>query len=155
MTALKKAMIALLACAVTATGVGIAVAGGDCGSGGERAAERFERLDADSSGSVTFAEFSAPMMKRFNEADADGDGLVAAEDVAATFDGRRAGRMARRMIEHFDIDGDDQVSAGELTSRQEDMFALLDRDDSGAVTGDELPHRFAGGPRFGRHGDRN
>ena len=154
MTPLNKAMIVLAASAVTVAVAGTAMAGGDRGARGDRAAERFERLDADSSGSVTFAEFSAPMMERFNEADADDDGLVSAQEIARALDGRRAGRMAGRMIERFDIDGDEHVSADELVNRQEKMFALLDRDDSGAVTEDELPRRFAGGPGFGR-GDRN
>ena len=147
MTTFRKTTIALMAVAVTLTGAGYALAD----ERGPRGAERFERLDADSSGSVTFAEFSAPMMERFNRADADDDGVVSAEEIAAAIEGRRAERMAERLIERFDIDGDDQVSADELVNRQEKMFALMDRDDSGAVTEDELPRRFArhGGPRGG------
>jgi len=151
-TTFHKTTIAFLAAIVTVTGAGYAMAD----ERGPRGAERFERLDADSSGSVTFAEFSAPMLERFNEADADDNGVVTAEEIAAALEGRRAERMAERMIERFDIDGDEQVSADELVNRQEKMFALMDRDDSGAVTEDELPRRFArhGGQRGGS-GDRN
>lgn len=153
MTTLRKAIIVLLASAVTVTGVSVALADSDRGSRAERADERFERLDADSSGGVTFVEFQAPIMERFNEADANDDGVVNAEEVAAAIDGRRAERVAGRMIERFDIDGDEQVSADEIVRIQEKLFALADRDDSGEVSEDELPRRFAGGHGFGR-GDR-
>jgi len=146
MTLFRKINIALLATAVTIAGAGIALADD---RGGQRGEMRFERLDADSDGSVTFAEFSRPMMERFNEADADGDGAVDVTELEEALEGRRAERRAGRMIERFDIDGDERVSADEIVNRQEKMFALMDRDDSGAVTEDELPRRFAGGKRRG------
>lgn len=157
MTTFNKAMFVLMASVVTITGVSFALAD-DRGGRGERAEQRFERLDTDSSGGVTFIEFQAPMLERFNEADADDNGLISAEEITEALDSRRAERAANRMIDRFDIDGDEQVSADELMRMQEKMFALADRDDSGEVTQDELPRRFAGGHGFGRGdrgGDRN
>jgi Ca2+-binding EF-hand superfamily protein len=146
MTLFRKINIALLAAVVTVTGAGIALADD---RGGKRGEMRFERLDADSDGSVTFAEFSRPMMERFNEADADGDGTISAAELEEALESRRAERRASHMIERFDIDGDERVSADEIVNRQEKMFALMDRDDSGVITEDELPRRFAGGKRRG------
>ena len=144
MKTLTKTAIVALALGVTAAGTSMAMAKD---RGGDHAEMRFERIDADSNGSVTFVEFSKPMLDRFNEADANDDGLVSADEIAEVIEGRRAERMANRMIERFDIDGDEQVSAEELQNRQEKMFALMDRDDSGAITEDELPRRMAGGWR--------
>lgn len=150
MTTLKKATIVLLAGIVTATGATYAFADRRGGDRAERMEQRFEQLDADSSGGVTFVEFSAPMLERFNEADANDDGQITAAEIQETIDGGRAERMASRMIERFDIDGDEQVSADELSRLQEKLFALVDRDDSGEISAEELPRRFAGG--FGRGG---
>lgn len=161
MTTWKKATIVLLAGIVTATAATYAFAdkrGGDRGDRAERMEQRFERLDTDSSGGVTFVEFSAPMLDRFNQADANDDGFVTAAEIEQALDGRRAERMADRMVQRFDIDGDEQVSADELQRMQEKVFALADRDDSGEVTAEELPRRFAGGFGHGRGGgdrDRN
>ena len=51
--------------------------------------------------------------------------------------------MASRLIERFDIDKDGKVALDELTNRQSKVFALMDRDDSGAITAEELPQRVA------------
>ena len=142
----------LVALALTVGGTSMALADG--GKRGERAAERFEQIDADGNGAVTLAEFSAPMLERFNEADADSNGQVNAEEVAAVLDGRRAERMAERMIDRFDIDGNDQISVGELENRQAKMFALLDFDDSGSITAEEMQNRIAMRGGF-RGGDRD
>ncbi|WP_306118110.1 MULTISPECIES: acid-shock protein [unclassified Roseitalea] len=120
------------------------------GGPGERGQMRFERIDADRDGAVTFDEFSRPMLERFEDADLNADGFVTAEEIVEAMDRRRAERFADRMVWRFDIDGDDKVAVDELQNRQQKMFALMDFDDSGEVTEDELPHRFARGDR--RHG---
>ena len=59
----------------------------------------------------------------------------------------RAERMAQRIVERFDTDGDGMLTAAEIESRQKKMFALLDRNDDGKVEKDEMPRG-----KF-RHGD--
>jgi len=59
----------------------------------------------------------------------------------------RAERMARRLIERFDTNGDGVLTAAEVESRQKKMFALLDRNDDGKIEKDEMPRR-----KFGRWG---
>ena len=102
---------------------------------------RFDRLDADQSGDVTFEEFSAVLKSRIGEADKDGDGKMTVGEIAAEIERLRAERMARRIVERFDIDGDGMLTAVEIESRQKKMFSLLDRNDDGKVVKDEMPRR--------------
>ena len=62
-------------------------------------------------------------------------------EIAAEIERLRAERMARRIVERFDTDGDGMLTAAEIESRQKKMFALLDRNDDGKVVKDEMPRR--------------
>ncbi|MDN2567720.1 EF-hand domain-containing protein [Aquibium sp. A9E412] len=137
--------------AVTATAVAHERWGRDGGMGGgmgpgmgSRAMMHFERADADDSGDVTFEEFAAAF-GAFQSVDADGDGSLTVEEIAAEIERRRTERMARRMIERFDTDGDGVLTEAEIESRQQKMFALMDRNDDGKVDADEMPRRHRGG----------
>jgi len=110
---------------------------------------RFERADADSSGDVTFEEFAAAMNARLGEADADNDGKMTVGEIADQIERMRAERMARRLIERFDTDGDGALTKAEIESRQKKMFALLDRNDDGKIVKDEMPRGRHGGSRRG------
>lgn len=108
---------------------------------------RLERLDADSSGDVTFEEFSAAANSRITDADANNDGRMTVEEIADEILRRRAERQAKRLIERFDTDDDGVLTTEEVQSRQQKRFALLDRNDDGKIEADEMPRR-------GRRGDR-
>lgn len=109
--------------------------------GKDRTAARFERADADSSGDVSFEEFSAALERRIGTADADGDGKMTVAEIAAQIEKSRVERMARRMIARFDTDGDGMLSMAEIEARQKKMFAWLDRNDDGTLQKDEMPGR--------------
>jgi Ca2+-binding EF-hand superfamily protein len=112
---------------------------------------RFDRLDADRSGDVTFEEFSTAMKSRIGQADRDGDGKMTVAEIASEIERMRAERIARRIVERFDTDGDGMLTAAEVESRQKKMFALLDRNDDGKVVKDEMPRRkFRRGDGGGR-----
>ncbi|MEO1747745.1 MAG: hypothetical protein AAFR27_03845 [Pseudomonadota bacterium] len=114
---------------------------------------RFEQMDADGDGQVTFAEFQTRMLERFSEVDSDDDNIVTQTEIEAVTDDRRMRRMARGLIAMFDINQDEQVSLEELNNRQQKLFALADFDDSGSITEEELPReRFAG--MRGKRGQR-
>lgn len=57
--------------------------------GGEGGGGMFERLDADSNGEITLAEFLASEPRMFSRADADGDGRVSRAEVDEMHAGRR------------------------------------------------------------------
>ncbi|MEL6436991.1 MAG: acid-shock protein [Pseudomonadota bacterium] len=133
--------MALVVAGIAATDASAHDRKGGRGAGTEM---RFENLDADKNGQVTFAEFQARMLERFAAADADNDNLVTVAEAEEAIGNRgrgRGGRAAEMIIRVFDIDGDDAVSLEELNNRQAKMFSLADRDDSGFVTEDELPNR--------------
>ena len=118
--------------------------------GGPRPKMRFDRMDKDNSGDVTFEEFSAMFEQRFGDADANKDGKMTVDEIAAAIEKMRAERMAERIIQRFDTNGDGVLTAAEVESRQKKMFALLDRNDDGKIEKDEMPERKFG--RWGRHG---
>ena len=66
-------------------------------------------------------------------------------EIASEIERMRAERMAKRIVERFDTDGDGMLTAAEIESRQKKMFALLDRNDDGKVDKDEMPRG-----KFGR-----
>src|SRR5690349_3182386 len=100
-----KLALAFLSLAGVAGGVAYANDGRH-GHDGPRAMMRFDRLDADQSGDITFEEFSAMMKSRIGGADANSDGKMTVEEIAAAIEKMRAERMARRLVERFDTDGD-------------------------------------------------
>jgi Ca2+-binding EF-hand superfamily protein len=112
---------------------------------------RFDRLDADQSGDVTFEEFSAALKSRIGDADKDHDGKMTVAEIASEIERMRTERMAKRIVERFDSDGDGMLTAAEIESRQKKMFALLDRNDDGKVVKDEMPRgKFRHGNLRGR-----
>ncbi len=115
----------------------------------ERAEQRFERADTDASGDLTFEEFSAAFQERIGGADANNDGIMTVEEIAEEIQRRRAERMARRIIERFDSDGDGQLTTAEVESRQKKLFALLDGNDDGKLEMGEMKRH-----RPGKHGKR-
>lgn len=125
----------------------------------------FERFDTDSDGAVTKAELEGAAAAHFAEADANGDGLLSAEEMIAAAEKMRAAREAKRMadriakrIEAHDTDGDGMISLEEATaymggSRFDKMFDKLDADGDGSVTQAELEalKSTRGYGRNGRH----
>ena len=68
-------------------------------------------------------------------------------EIASEIERMRAERMARRIVERFDADGDGMLTVAEIESRQKKMFALLDRNDDGKIVKEEMPRG-----KFGRQG---
>ncbi|TCD14142.1 EF-hand domain-containing protein [Oricola cellulosilytica] len=122
--------------------------------GGHGMESMFERADTDNDGTVTADEFIAAGSERFAAADADNDGNITAEEMADAMLRERLQRRAGRMIERFDSNEDGSVSLAEIEDRQRKMFALADRDNSGAIEEDELRKHGVGrgGHHRGRYG---
>ncbi|MGE0501433.1 MAG: EF-hand domain-containing protein [Rhizobiaceae bacterium] len=145
---MRKSKLAILFLAMAGTASTAAFAaeqGRRDGRDGPRAQMRFERADADSSGDVTFEEFTAAVKGRMANADADGDGKMTVGEIADQIERNRLERAARRFVERFDTDGDGALTVTEIEARQQKMFTWLDRNDDGKLTQDEMPKR--GGKR--------
>ena len=155
----KTTGMALAFLALSAAVTGTAVAdkrhgGGNAGmmgglGGGMRS---LDLADADKNGEITFDEFKKAAGDRFVLADANKDGKVTVEEMAAAIEKMRAERMAKRMIERFDSDGDGSVTLAEIDNGQKEIYALLDRNDDGKLVKEEMPHRGGKGHKWGGDG---
>ena len=99
----------------------------------------FEEMDADKDGKITEAEITAHRQARVAAADANGDGKLSAEELAALHLQQmqaRASQRAERMIEAMDSDGDGLLSAAEMMVGPSPMpmFERLDTDGDGAIS---------------------
>lgn len=140
----KSTKIALTFLAIAGAAASTAFAADRDGRRDGRQGMRFERADADSSGDVTFEEFAAAMKNRIGNADADKDGKMTVGEIASEIERMRAERMARRIVQRFDTDGDGALTTAEIESRQKKRFALLDRNDDGKIVKEEMPRRWHG-----------
>ena len=148
--------ILIVATGLAVSAAAVATAYADSGDRGMRRGEgprmerMFERADANEDGVISFEEFSSRGAERFTSADADGNGEITVEELTAAIERNQHRRRAERMIERFDMDGDGVVTVAEIEDRQQKMFALADRDNSGSIEESELP-RFHGARGKGKH----
>ncbi|WP_159586554.1 EF-hand domain-containing protein [Chelativorans xinjiangense] len=119
----------------------------------------FSRLDQDDDGTVTAEEFGGERLETLQAADANSDGTLSQEEMVAYITKREFERRAERMARVLDVDGDGAVTLAEIENHQGKRFALLDRDDNGELSEDELRRSADGfrdmhmrgmqdGPRF-------
>jgi EF hand len=130
--------------------------GGRHHGGGERAGgmmPSLDQADADKNGEITLEEFTKVATERFTSADADKNGQLTVAEVSAEIQKMRTERMATRLIERLDGNGDGVLTADEAQSAQKKMFALLDKNDDGKIVQSERPrHMGRGGMKDGMGG---
>ena len=106
--------------------------------------------DADNDGNITRDEFLARPIERFNQLDADNDGVISAAERPQR--GERGERRERRADRpNPDANDDGSISRAEFAAMGAAMFERLDANDDGRVTQDEA--RAGRGHRRG--GDRD
>ncbi len=131
--------------------------------------QNFDAVDADKDGKITQAEVDAYRKAEVATADANGDGFMTADELAAMHLKHlteRATEMAGRMVADLDADADGKLSAAEMAARPVParMFDRIDTDQDGAISKAEAQaaaDRMAEmrkdgpghGPRKHRHGD--
>jgi EF hand len=109
-----------------------------------------ETMDTDKTGDVTFAEFKKAAGDRFILADANKDGKVTVEEMADAIEKVRVEQMAKRMIKRFDVDGDGAITQAEVDTNQQEVYALLDKNNDGKLVQLEMERKKKGW--FGHRG---
>ena len=103
----------------------------------------FAKVDADADGLVTSDELAAYRAAEIAAMDTDGDGFLSVEELTARAVENMQPRMAERatkQIERMDADGDGQLALSELPApRNADrLFDRIDANDDGALSQDEI-----------------
>ena len=135
---LKLTLLAATLGATALAGAAYAFPGGK----GGMTPPSFEEMDANGDGVVTADELEALGASQFAALDTDGNGVISAEELTAMMQERAAGRMAKgveRMIEKMDQDGDGALSADEMPGPDmSKMLGHVDSDGDGAISADEF-----------------
>ncbi|WP_128514186.1 EF-hand domain-containing protein [Tabrizicola thermarum] len=145
MTAPKKTAVAVLAlmgavlgsAALADRGMGMGMGMGGEGRGA-MLMDRFDEIDADKNGKITQEELAAHRAAEFAAADTNGDGALSAEELQAKMLAEMLARHSARMIENMDNDGNGSLSADEMgKGPMAENFARIDTDNDGAISKDE------------------
>tara|TARA_B100000949_G_scaffold233223_1_gene249157 strand:- start:1853 stop:2395 length:543 start_codon:yes stop_codon:yes gene_type:complete len=104
----------------------------------EHGGRMMQRFDTDDDGGLSMEEFMDIGPGDMADADADGDGEIAFDEMKAAWEARREKRMEAMFKRRFDIDGDGKVTVAELKDRQEKRFALLDANNDGSISPEEF-----------------
>lgn len=127
----------------TARGPGDGLMGMGPMGGGPDGAMMFEMLDTDGDGRITRAELEAARAETIGGSDANKDGKLSVEELAALemqMMQRVATARATERVEMLDVDGDGLLSLEELAARPfpARLFARLDADGDEVVTLEEM-----------------
>lgn len=141
MTAPKKTVVAVLAlvgavfgsAAMADRGMGMGMGGGE--GRGAMMLEKFDAIDADKDGKVTQEELAAHRAAEFAAADSNKDGALSAEELQAQMLAEMLARHSARMIENLDDDGNGSLSVEEMgEGPMAGNFARIDSDNDGAIS---------------------
>lgn len=128
------------------------------GPGAQPAAsqQKGQQIDANGDGAISMEEVAAMQADRFKKLDLDGNGEVTADELTEhtlTVQRKRIARMAEMQVNRLDSNKDGVVSEEEFTASAEEGFARRDANDDGELTREEMRGGQARNqPRQGRQG---
>jgi Ca2+-binding EF-hand superfamily protein len=109
---------------------------------GAMLAAKFDELDADKDGKLSFAELEANRKAEFTAADTNKDGSLSADELSARALARFQEKLAERtqaMLDNMDNDGSGGLSEDEMGEGPGTRnFARIDADNDGFVTKEEI-----------------
>ena len=150
MSAPKKSAIAALAVIGALLGTvaladkgGMGMGMGGPGEGrGAMLAEKFDAIDTDKDGKLSYAELEAHRKAEFDAADTNKDGALSADELSARALARFQEKLADRtqaMLDNMDNDGNGSLSEDEMGEGPGMRnFARIDADNDGFVTKEEI-----------------
>jgi Ca2+-binding EF-hand superfamily protein len=164
---LRKILVSAVIVSMTAGTVALAQdAEDEAPAAAERVERRgpnamFSRLDTDGDGTISAEEFAAARLDRLRAADTDGDGVLSQEELVQYVMQREFERRAQRLARALDVTGDGTVSLADLEDHHGKLFALMDRNNDGVLSAEEMRRGSFGqrmhmrrmgedGPRFAR-----
>lgn len=100
--------------------------------------ERLRAADLDGDGAISRPELLQHRLDNFSRFDRNGDGLVSADDLPASFAGSPRGQRFQAFLAELDLDGDGGVSQEELAKGPTPLFDAIDADGDGLVTAAEI-----------------
>ncbi|WP_173931702.1 EF-hand domain-containing protein [Chelativorans sp. Marseille-P2723] len=160
---LRKTLLSAIALSLVAGTAAFAQNAGDRQQGvSKREGARqtmFQRLDRNGDGIISSDEFAGRHLDMLRAADADGDGTLTQDELLTYVINREFQRRAERAARWLDIDGDGTVTLEEIEAHQQKRFALLDRNNDGELSQEELRRgghgwRAMHEHRRGEHGPR-
>ena len=108
-------------------------------------AHMLKKMDSDSDGKISSAEFQAAAAARFAAIDTQGTGKITAAQIAAAHGaGERGEKFADREVAKVGNDG--TITKDQYLAAAQARFAKLDKNGDGYITADELP-----GGRWAQH----
>jgi Ca2+-binding EF-hand superfamily protein len=144
---MKRAILISTAAVLSLTvGAGTAMAFGKDRMGGHPGPRgpmlNFEEVDANNDGKITPEEVAAHFQARFAKTDTNGDGTLSAEEIAAAMQAKQAERLTKRakhMIVDRDTNDDGVLSMEEMQPKKQGrMFDRLDADNDGTISAEEF-----------------
>lgn len=128
---------AIIGAAVTITGTTVLA---ERAGAGDHMRPGFSDMDANADGQITPEEIAARGEARLAKVDTDGDGFLSeAEMVAAATE--RASQRHARMVERMDANADGKLSLDEMKPKRDRgarMFERADTDNSGGISEEEF-----------------
>lgn len=116
---------------------GLAAAPASAQSPGSDAEKRLAQADANGDGNITLEEVAASRTAMFIRLDRNEDGIVDAADRPRGFGGRRFDDALTRVLAQFDANGDDRLTLTEMVDAPMPMFTAGDTDNDGVLTAEE------------------
>ena len=99
-----------------------------------------KHFDKNQDGKLELTELPDGMQARLGKADANGDGVLTADEMSAAHNAARDARFAKE-----DKDGDGALSAEEVGAKRWERLSAADADKNGSVTQAEMSQAMASG----------